>query len=1075
MDLHYNAFISYRHAPLDIRIASEIQRSLERYPVPKEIQKKTGKKRIERVFRDKEELPITSDLNDDIGQALRCSDFLIVICSTNTASSLWVRREIETFLQNHDRRHVLTVLADGEPQDVIPDLLRYEDVSVQDSDGTARTQRREIEPLSCDYRLRRAQARREELPRLAAALLGCAYDELRQRQRRRRVRRMIAGFSAALALVSAVAAYAINRAYVIARQAERIEEEYRNTLITQSRYLAEKSGELLAQGDRIGALQVALAALPEGMEDDSRPLVTEALYALNNAVYPYHVAQPDEFLAKWMLQTDGDGSVLDHRGDWQQVSPQGTRWMISDASGQLYVFDMETAERIAVLFPQVILPGTAQTGFLSADFISENRIVVYMESCAVCWDLASSSRVWLTRLDQNDLMGDPCGASQSAVAPDGQSLIFVHTGRGQCTFYRLSTDTGEITAVLTGETPAREAYRCRMALSPSGDRVALGFAEYGFRTGDEEDEPAFLMLADFSGGCCTVAVEYTDVAALTFLSDDQLCVFTVDTGMAGYTHTDFDYAIACYDFQEGSPVWSTSGRIVIDRPVGDEATPTCSVQLWRREFADGSAEELLVAQFAGRLLLLLPSDGTVLRTADFAADILCVDPYSAGQLYLALRDGRLMVYLPVTEVIGEMGSVTGVPRSAAYDRETGAFLLALEDSRRIVVLSNQLEDPGLGTVELNEIRDVEYAAGDGWEYRIVLESLPIPEGAPEGTISEQRLLFYRPLEQTPVAVTDARGQVQDLLVVPWEDGGEICYYLLKEEETFLLRGWSLERNQMVLEAALPENGTLPGTVGNKILYLTRSSLELLGPDGKSERSCPLEDSATAQAISPDGKYLALITGGALKLLDLEQWAWVPLEGDWTASDDYSYAGSLAFSPDSERLAVWTDGGITILDLAAGAPAQTVAIACRSCGYSLFLNDRILLVYGDAGHLTTWDLENQTVVMEDPNDDLFSGNGLALGDGCFLVGTRYPRVYDFSADGRIARRLAVDYARVSPSGSEILCFYNSYGSGSTTQLISDTAFRIYPLYTLDELVAKGQALLDGRTLTEAERIAYFIDG
>ena len=881
----------------------------------------------------------------------------------------------------------------------------------------------------------------------------------------------VAAFSAALTLVSAVAAYAINRAYVIARQAERIEEEYRNTLITQSRYLAEKSGELLAQGDRIGALQVALAALPEGMEDDSRPLVTEALYALNNAVYPYHVAQPDEFLAKWMLQTDGDGSVLDHRGDWQQVSPQGTRWMISDASGQLYVFDMETAERIAVLFPQLILPGTAQTGFLSADFISENRIVVYMESCAVCWDLASESRVWLTRLDQNDLMGDSSGASQSAVAPDGQSLVFVHTGSGQCTFYRLSAGTGEITAVLTGETPARGAYHCRMALSPSGDRVALGFAEYGFRTGEEEDEPAFLMLADFSGGCRTVAVEYTDVAALTFLSDDQLCVFTVDTSVAGYTHTDFDYAIACYDFQEGSPVWSTSGRTVIDRPVGDEATPTCSVQLWRREFTDGSAEELLVAQFAGRLLLLLPSDGTVLRTADFAADILCVYPYSAGQLYLALRDGRLMVYLPVAEDIGEMGSVTGVPRGAAYDRETGAFLLALEDSQRTVVLSNQLEDPGIGTVELNSISSVEYAAGDGWEYRIVLEDLPIVDEAP----SEQRLLFYRPLEQTPVAVTDAGGQVLDLLVIPSEDGGEICYYLLREGETVLLRGWSLERDQMVLEAALSEEGTLPGNLGNKILYLTPSTLELLGPDGKSERSLPLEDRATAQAVSPDGKYLALITGGALKLLDLEQWAWVPLEQELTAPSGYNYAGSLAFSPDSERLAVWTDGGITILDLAAGAPAQTVEIACRSCGYSLFLNDRVLLVYGDAGHLTTWDLENQAVVMEDPNDDLFSGSGLALGDGCFLVGTRYPRVYDFTADGRIARRLAVDYACVSPSGSEILCFYNSFGSGNVTQLIEDTAFRIYPMYTLDELVAKGQALLDGRTLTEAERIAYFIDG
>ena len=77
MSNHYNAFISYRHHPDDIRVASEIHRALERFHVPASIRKKYGK--IERLFRDKEELPITSDLNDDIDAALRNSDYLIVI------------------------------------------------------------------------------------------------------------------------------------------------------------------------------------------------------------------------------------------------------------------------------------------------------------------------------------------------------------------------------------------------------------------------------------------------------------------------------------------------------------------------------------------------------------------------------------------------------------------------------------------------------------------------------------------------------------------------------------------------------------------------------------------------------------------------------------------------------------------------------------------------------------------------------------------------------------------------------------------------------------------------------------
>lgn len=110
---NYNAFISYKHAALDNKIAEDIIKKLERYHIPKNIQKSTGHKKIDRIFRDKDELPITNDLNDTISSALANSEYLIVICSTNTKKSTWVEKEIETFLKNHTKNHVLTVLADG--------------------------------------------------------------------------------------------------------------------------------------------------------------------------------------------------------------------------------------------------------------------------------------------------------------------------------------------------------------------------------------------------------------------------------------------------------------------------------------------------------------------------------------------------------------------------------------------------------------------------------------------------------------------------------------------------------------------------------------------------------------------------------------------------------------------------------------------------------------------------------------------------------------------------------------------------------------------------------------------------
>ena len=180
---HYNAFISYKHAPEDNVIAEAVHKGLERFHIPRKIRKKTGIKRISRIFRDKDELPITSDLSDSISNALADADYLIVICSTNTKESAWVPREIEYFLKNHSKRDIFTVLVNGEPYEVIPEILTYEETVVKDEDGNERTVRIPIEPLSCDFRASLKKAKKTELPRLACGIIGCGYDELMNRRR----------------------------------------------------------------------------------------------------------------------------------------------------------------------------------------------------------------------------------------------------------------------------------------------------------------------------------------------------------------------------------------------------------------------------------------------------------------------------------------------------------------------------------------------------------------------------------------------------------------------------------------------------------------------------------------------------------------------------------------------------------------------------------------------------------------------------------------------------------------------------------------------------------------------------
>ena len=64
--MRYNAFISYRHSELDMFVAKKVHKGLETFKVPHAVAKKTGKKKINRVFRDQEELPSGSDLGDNI-------------------------------------------------------------------------------------------------------------------------------------------------------------------------------------------------------------------------------------------------------------------------------------------------------------------------------------------------------------------------------------------------------------------------------------------------------------------------------------------------------------------------------------------------------------------------------------------------------------------------------------------------------------------------------------------------------------------------------------------------------------------------------------------------------------------------------------------------------------------------------------------------------------------------------------------------------------------------------------------------------------------------------------------------
>ena len=325
--MRYDAFISYRHAELDMFVAKKVHKGLETFKVPKAVQKTSGKKSIKRVFRDQEELPIGSDLNDNISTALTESEFLIVICSPRAKESYWVEREITSFIELHDRQHVLAVLVEGEPDESFPEIL------LTDEDGNP------VEPLAADVR---GSSKREiekklktELMRLCAVLLYCSYDDLKQRHKERRMKKILTLVTAAGITVSALGiAFGVYNANMAAQIQENYVEKQRN----QAKYLAEVSGQLLESGDRRAATLVAMSALPDlSDETNTRPYVAEAEYALSKAVYAY---TDDTYLTHERVLSH-ELPVISHVYD-----ASGERITSVDSAGTIYVWEAATGKNL---------------------------------------------------------------------------------------------------------------------------------------------------------------------------------------------------------------------------------------------------------------------------------------------------------------------------------------------------------------------------------------------------------------------------------------------------------------------------------------------------------------------------------------------------------------------------------------------------------------------------------------------------------------------------------------------------------------------------------------------------------
>jgi tetratricopeptide (TPR) repeat protein len=250
----FSAFISYSHG--DEKFARWIHSAIETYRVPHKLIGREGPfgpigPRLPPVFRDRDELASSADLEQAVRDALCRSSALLLICSPRSVKSRWVNEEIRTFAAMHGRERIFCIIVEGEPHSAAPERECFPPALFEVGHH---------EPLAADLRPGQ-DGKRLGLLKILAGLLGVGFDELRQRDAARRQRQLLAVAVAStlgLLLASALAIAAVISRNEAVRQRELAERKTMTAERTVGfvRSLFEVSDPSEARGQSITAREI---------------------------------------------------------------------------------------------------------------------------------------------------------------------------------------------------------------------------------------------------------------------------------------------------------------------------------------------------------------------------------------------------------------------------------------------------------------------------------------------------------------------------------------------------------------------------------------------------------------------------------------------------------------------------------------------------------------------------------------------------------------------------------------------------------------------------------------------------
>ncbi len=1072
----YDAFICYRHGETDSPAARALQKELEHFRAPRGIRTAGGtssRKPFRRVFLDEGELSSCADFGSQIREALKNSAWLIVVCSPATPSSPWVSDEIDTFLKYHDRSRILAVLTDGEPEDSFPKQLLagprgQTEVLAADARGSGRK-----DVLK--------KLRGEALLKLAAPMLDTTYDSLKQRHKVHRLQQLTAAACFVMLIAGAFSVYAV-------RQNRRIQEELRRTQIMESRYLARQSGELLRSDSRPDAVRAALAALPESSADKSRPVVPEAVYALNNAVYSYRKATPNSFFMKTALDAD---SPLG--GQELAVSPDGSHVAALDGSGKLCLFSSAQEAPLMTARPSDMDPSETCMDFLWTRFLDDTQLLLVTEDRLICWDITSGTRRWSSEfkyeMPGGSMIPDSLSRYNSTgitVSPRTFRIYLASVAYQHVNFYIFNGRDGSL---ICGKCFDVDSFNRILAstltpleLSPDETYAAFGVADDLAGTAEEEIPNLFLVSLDTLDLKTHVCAQ-PNVNSVCFTDNESAAVLSASVPKKdAISSLDlnlqfFDYAVEKLKIADLTPSWDIRGsaareygqtfRILPD-PAASSASSLLAILGTRLSFIDGDL-------------------GKETRSQDFPAKILAAGRFSPQRLIICLSDGSVHQIMQTDGTADTLFTF----REASGDYEQACqralpdceceFFLKEKNGSHIGILSNIGEDASCTGLELEPYLPSDRSLASSFFAGYYDQG----EKTWRMIRTYAHLLLYELGSDQPAADVPVT-TLEDTIGFKRHSDDRTLYFV----DAGTLSGVDPETSEIVFSCPLPDTDTYSGwsflgwqgdtaVFRNPLFSSTSSAPQLLLVDTKTAVQTAVggpEEKAriTHAGFQSDSGFIAATTNtytgynedpvpDSLWFYDISSGTWrrsgtVPgLELKTSSFSSFTYDGTMAVSPGGRTLAIVSLGNITVLDHGTDSVRGRLSCSCLKNCRMEFLDEERLAVWDDTMHLSVWNTGDLSMIYRTeeehvPGSGLFS-NSLTVSEKGFLslsysdlASSFITAEYKINDDGTLVPHLLLNNELMDHSEQEILYIYLYGGSVHAGY---------YPVYSLDELIRRAK--------------------